>query len=236
MSLSRRQRTWPTRKTLANLDRCASTSVEAVEHRLKEMHVTPPELAGNVAWGQYLDDPHHSDDQWGRFGTTSAVIALALINDRDVPGTGKPSIFKAHPLDRMAPVLPEQWPVDDGDQAQFERLKADDFATTMKLAYMVDALKPDLSMVGEADQPQLVDLLLGMSPPPSKDGPPDPAIRATLSVTVMYRRPTSSGRFVDFLRHSEKRSFERPSSGSRTRFSPKMPGWESTSSRSPDSR
>ena len=119
----------------------------------------------NVARGQYLDDPHHSDDQ-GRFGVTLGGASSAYPPSRDATFQGRANPRSSKRIRSTAWPLIEQWPVDDGDRAQSEMFKADDFALpTMKLAYMVDAQKPDLSMVGEADQPQLVDLLLGTYPP-----------------------------------------------------------------------
>ena len=36
------------------------------------------DLEGAAAWGQYLDEDHYSDAQWGLLGTTAAVATLAL--------------------------------------------------------------------------------------------------------------------------------------------------------------
>lgn len=165
MSLLHRERIWPTRKTLQGLDGAALASTAAIRALLQAKCVRPPELDGRAAWGQYLDEPHHSENQWGRFGTSTAIVALAAIHGCEDGAPQAESIFASHPLDTLAPILPNSWPPGDGDQPRFANLKADDFDRVMKLAYVIDALEPDLRMVPNDQQPALVDHLVGMALP-----------------------------------------------------------------------
>lgn len=167
MSLSWWERIWPTRKTLQTLDGGVTISLEAIRGLLGDKRVSPDELKGKVAWGQYLDEAHRSDDHWGRFGTSAAVIALALINGRDDLPPNPKSVYAVHPLDRLAPVLAESWPPPndaDSEPGELERLREKDFKLIMKLAYVLDALKADFQMVRPEDQPQLVEYVISKSP------------------------------------------------------------------------
>ena len=164
MSLSRRERIWPTRKSLAKLDGAALASIGAVRSLLNEKRVRPAELQGQVAWGQYLDEPHRSTEQWGRFGTSTAVVALAVIHGCEDGAPNSESIFDSYPLDELAPILPESWPP-PAAAGNIATLKDEDFLRAMKLAYIIDALKADTAIVPSAEQPQLVDHLLGMALP-----------------------------------------------------------------------
>jgi hypothetical protein len=162
VTLSRRERVWPTRKTIARLDGGAVASIAAIGTLLREQHSTADELCGGVAWGQYLDEGHYSPYQWGRYATTCAVIALAMIHGRDQVPPPDASVFESEPLHRLASVLPEEWPPTHlpPEQEKIARLKPDDFSTIMKLAYMVDALRPDQAIVPHVDRPPLLSMLL----------------------------------------------------------------------------
>jgi len=166
VSLSWWESRWPTRKTLRTLDGGVTTSLKAIRSLLEEKTVSPPELKGHIAWGQYLDDAHRSDEHWGRFGTSSAVVALALIDGRDDHPPKSRSILKSYPLDRVAPVIPESWPASNPERKieKLEAIRKKDFTLIMKLAYMVDALKPDRAIVQGEEQPQLIKYLTKRSP------------------------------------------------------------------------
>jgi hypothetical protein len=202
MSFSRRERILPTRGTLESLDGAATSSIAAIRNVLTLKKAKSPQLEGQAAWGQYLDHDHHSEEQWGRFGTTSAVIAFALINGREDEPPNHRSVYESHPLDALAPVLPKQWPIDpQRESAHFEELYAEDFQKIMKLAYMVDALEPDKALVSAAEQPQLVDYVLGLSPrglegwstspAESSDHPRDRHIPTTYVLWALRRFPAA---------------------------------------------
>src|SRR3954466_2535427 len=88
----------------------------------------PEDLHGGIAWGQFLDRRHHSEQQWGRFGTSAAVQVFAMAHRWDEADR---SVYATAPLNVLAPdVLPEDPPT-TADEA----MKTEDFDDPVKLAF-----------------------------------------------------------------------------------------------------
>jgi hypothetical protein len=126
---------------------------------------------GTYGWGQYLDEPHHSDTQWGRFGSSAALQVLAIEHRRERPR------MDFDPL-RMHGVAPELFPdslpalVADATRAprgepdrSSDPWKERDFAKPMKVAFCVDAICPHIEDEVPGPAPALVDRLIALALP-----------------------------------------------------------------------
>ncbi|HET8894681.1 MAG TPA: hypothetical protein VFM96_11355 [Gaiellaceae bacterium] len=108
------------------------------------------------AWGQYLDDEHHSPSQWGFFGTSAGVQVLTA----KMVALGTGDLATDDRLISLAlKLLPEDLenaaPVLAGKKAK------GDFENIMKLLFIAEALRPDDDNVGRGQEPALVDTILG---------------------------------------------------------------------------
>jgi len=132
---------------------CLASMCDLLEDQVVD---EPPELKGRVAWGQFLDRRHHSDQQWGRFGTSAAVQVFAMAHRWDEP---ERSVYETAPLNVLAAVLPEQAPAEND-----EAMKTEDFDDPVKLAFIVDALRLDVVDAKiQGPHPAIVDHLLSLT-------------------------------------------------------------------------
>jgi hypothetical protein len=126
----------------------ASTSAIRIVERFEKTAITPTDVPGDAdskAWGQYLDDEHHSDSQWGFYGTSAGIQALMM----------KQRVFGTDP-ERINPLIMlalKQLPADiSTTDSRFEHKRSKgDFENIIKLAFIADALEPHDDDV--ADQP-----------------------------------------------------------------------------------
>lgn len=162
MSLADR---WRWRKTrIEELDGLASQCLAPVCDLLEDQAVRDcVELDRRIAWGQFLDRSHYSDQHWGRFGTSAAVQVFAMAHHWDEPDR---SVYDTSPLNVLAAkALPAQPP------SRFSKVpKSEDFDDTLKLAFMIDALCLDvLDDKVQGKLPELVTHLIGLALP-TKEG------------------------------------------------------------------
>jgi hypothetical protein len=140
------------------LDGLAGECLAPICDLLEDQLVEPAELHGRVAWGQFLDRRHHSQEQWGRFGTSAAVQVFAMAHRWDEPDR---SVYATAPLNVLADVLPED-PPSDGDATP----KREDFDDPVKLAFVIDGLRLDvLDQKVQGRPPGVVEKLLAMALP-----------------------------------------------------------------------
>lgn len=119
-------------------------------------------------WGQWLDEAHRIKGQWGRYGTSAGVQALALTYEAlDGPRWHEVSGELALATDRLFP--PEIPEIPDVDLRRHEPHADDpdpwkdrDFVQPMKVAFCVDALSPDCVKTVPGEVPVLVRHLIAL--------------------------------------------------------------------------
>ncbi|MBS1862158.1 MAG: hypothetical protein JSS68_10665 [Actinobacteria bacterium] len=148
---------WTWRKArIEELDGRAGECLAPVCDLLEDQFVRPAELRGSVAWGQFLDSGHHSEEQWGHFGTSAALQVFAIAHHWD--GEER-SVYQSSPVRGVTEALPESPPADDASTP-----KQEDFQDPLKLAFMIDACRLDeVEERVQGTQPELVDHLLSLS-------------------------------------------------------------------------
>jgi hypothetical protein len=126
---------------------------------------------GTYGWGQYLDEPHHSDTQWGRFGSSAALQVLAIEHRR-----GRPQVdFNPLQMHGVSPELfPDSLPALAADATRTppsepghstDPWKERDFAKPMKVAFCVDAVCPHIEDEVPGPAPALVERLIALALP-----------------------------------------------------------------------
>jgi hypothetical protein len=188
-----RQRIWPTNGDLKLIGGRANGCFAAVGMLIRSRYVDVPQRgAPHIGWGQYLDDALHSEEQWGRYGTSGAVRALAIQHRQSNPSG---SVMEVDPLNRLHPqLLPTGLPEGGVDG----ELKPHDFDRVMKLAYILEGLLPDEQRVPRERQPELVNRLWDLAlpggvgwssrPPESRDRTNTDRVLATTLVLYALRR------------------------------------------------
>ena len=145
----------PTKRTLERLGDGATGSFGAVTRLIEDRAVAVPAgTSDKKGWGQYLDEDHKSTRQWGRYGTSAAVRALACVQratDPDNRLARRASIRQLHPE-----LLPDGVP--DEDPA----LKTHDYNRVVKLAYIVEGVRPQETSIAEDSEPEVVKHLIGL--------------------------------------------------------------------------
>ncbi len=115
-------------------------------------------LSGH-AWGQWLDEPSHHKEHWGRFGTSAALQVLAIAHAEHGDGQDFEQLQAVHNVADLFPAqLADPPPVGEEDP-----LKLRDFQAPMKLAFCIDALSPNFTEIGGTRA--LVDRLLELQLP-----------------------------------------------------------------------
>lgn len=144
--------------TKGNVERIAarsSTAAIKIVDRLEHKAVDPPEAPDAKAWGQYLDDEHHSRVQWGIYGTSAGIQTVALkLRTLDTN-----TDVGAERLVRLAlKQLPEEVPTSEARFAK--KQEKGDFDNIIKLAFIADALRPNRPDVPRGETPPLIDQIL----------------------------------------------------------------------------
>lgn len=149
--------TWRWRKgRIEALDGFAGECLAPICDLLEDQLVRPKELNGTVAWGQFLDSGHHSEEQWGHFGTSAALQVFAIAQHWD---GDERSVYQSSPVRWVHGAMPTSPPAESGEVP-----KRDDFLDPLKLAFMIDACHLDQVEEGvQGPQPALVDHLLSLS-------------------------------------------------------------------------
>lgn len=151
----------PTKRTLDRLGEGATASFGAVTKLIEERAVAVPDGASDKrGWGQYLDEDHKSTRQWGRYGTSAAVRALACAQratDPDDPVANRASLQRLHPE-----LLP------DGVPAENPTLKTHDYSRVVKVSYIVEGVRPQETRILEGSEPEIVQHLVDLRHPGQK--------------------------------------------------------------------
>jgi hypothetical protein len=93
---------------------------------------------GEIAWGQYLDDAHYSKEQWGFYGTSSAIQTFAIRARQLGRRPSEDSDI------RRAVALPrDHTTTDPRFKSKRRPPQKDDFENIIKLAFIADALDVD---------------------------------------------------------------------------------------------
>src|SRR4051794_14143432 len=130
----------------------ATESVRLIVDRLIDFKVT---VDGHYGWGQYLDREHHSGTHWGLYGTSSAVQTLGM-KVRILQSGGRPSSDRL--IASALNLLPED--VEHIAEALEAKKAKGDFDNVLKVAFIIDALRPDDRWVPQGLQPRIVQQLL----------------------------------------------------------------------------
>jgi hypothetical protein len=190
--------TWRWRKgQIEALDGLAGECLAPICDLLEDQQVRPGELNGAIAWGQFLDNGHRSDEQWGHFGTSAALQALAIARHWD---GDERSVYESSPVRWVGKAAMPDSPPTEGEAMP----KSEDFEDPLKLAFMIDAC--NLDQVEErvlGSHPRLVDHLLSLSVDgnegwTTRDSGSDPSRQDRLLVTAfglraLRRFPTAQG-------------------------------------------
>lgn len=143
-----------------HLDLTTSSATEAtlkLVNRFQHAAIIPPQFTNDVrAWGQFLDDEHHSDTQWGLYGTSAGVVTIALKERHASDGTRARLMESA--LKLLRSVFPA--PTSPGFASKVEK---GDLKNIIKLAYVADALEPARDDVHDAETPEVVREILRLA-------------------------------------------------------------------------
>lgn len=144
---------FPTRRLLDRLEDDAVDAFRAVTKLIEDRVVSVPgSQDSEIGWGQYLDEDHKSRRQWGRYGTSAAVRALACVQRATAPEeslTSRAVLRHLHPQ-----LLPEKVPDSDPE------LKTSDFQRVVKLAYIVEGVRAQERQVVSDDPLPIVEHLM----------------------------------------------------------------------------
>jgi hypothetical protein len=151
----------PTKRTLDRLGEGATASFGAVTKLIEDRAVAVPDSASDKrGWGQYLDEDHKSPRQWGRYGTSAAVRALACAQratNPDDPLANRASIQRLHPE-----LLP------DGVPAENPTLKTHDYDRVIKVSYIIEGVQPQEARIPVGSEPEIVQHLIDLRHPGQK--------------------------------------------------------------------
>ncbi len=143
----------PTRRTLDRLGDRATATFEVVTKLIEVRAVGVPERHSDKrGWGQFLDEGHWSDGQWGRYGTSAAVRALACAQRATKPHdpvTDRASLKRMHPQ-----LLP------DGVPARDPMLKTHDYDRVIKVSYIIEGVRPQETRIAAGSEPAIVGHLI----------------------------------------------------------------------------
>ncbi len=103
------------------------------------------DVEGAAAWGQFIDEDHHSTEQWGLFGTTAAVRTLSLRADPPLDLRHISEGLTLIPTDRSAP-----------DPRLQSKVRKGDLQNVIRLAFIAEALTPGRTSVPKAERPPIV--------------------------------------------------------------------------------
>lgn len=147
--------------TKGRLEATAGKSTTAMTRMVErfERSAVPPDKGplGAQAWGQYLDDEHHSDRQWGFYGTCAAINTLTI-----------KELKKADPRPAEDPLIEaglQCLPRDlTASEAHFDsKREKGDFDNIIKLAFIADGLEPWRDDIPKAQTPGVVTEILDRS-------------------------------------------------------------------------
>jgi hypothetical protein len=136
----------------------ATSAMARMVERFEAKGVSPDGApTGAKAWGQYLDDEHHSTRQWGFYGTSAAVVTLTIkeLDTADPRPATNPLIVAGS---RCLPSDPEAT-----DAHYADKHAKGDFDNIIKLAFIVDGIEPWDEDVKTADTPEVVREILARS-------------------------------------------------------------------------
>lgn len=108
----------------------------------KFAHRVVPVAGGRVAWGQYLDDHHHSDAQWGIYGTSAGIQVLAL---------------GSHHLLAQAVAMPDD--LDNADTIYDSKRERGQFDNLIKLVFIAEGINPEAATVADAPPPAVIETI-----------------------------------------------------------------------------
>jgi hypothetical protein len=154
----------PTRERLADFELNCRSALTQIRELVIAQKVTVRET-DTIGWGQWLDEPHHMDDQWGRFGSSAGVQVLAMTQrllGGDTPWTESANCRALSPqlFPDVVPEIPAPSSV-PGDHREsspedHDPWKHRDFAQPLKVAFCVDALSADCQTEVQGAPPALV--------------------------------------------------------------------------------
>jgi hypothetical protein len=147
-----------TKRRLEETSGKATTAMTRMAERFERTAIVPQGAPPDAkAWGQYLDDEHHSDRQWGFYGTSAAINTLTIKElDTADPRPADDPLIKAGSA--FLPTNPAT------TEAHFASKRAKgDFDNIIKLAFIADGLVPWMDNVPVADTPEVVRAILSRS-------------------------------------------------------------------------
>lgn len=137
---------WTDRQVILLAGRCIEASLK-IEDLLDHRKV---DVEGANAWGQYLDAEHHSQTQWGFFGTSAAV--QVLVSEPLSAAAGDPRIQLALQL------LPES--TEDPDPRIQPKIDRGHLKDIIRLAAIAESLRPSEPQVSPMLRPKIVGTIL----------------------------------------------------------------------------
>jgi hypothetical protein len=147
------------------------TALSLVRKRLIARRV-PIRASNRHGWGQWLDEAHAVDGQWGRFGSSAGVQVLAITNER----FGQTSSWQETVRDlelAIEQIFPEQVPEipvparhrHEPTDEDPDPWKHRDYAQPMKVAFCVEAVEPDCQTPVHGTLPPIVEHLISLRLP-----------------------------------------------------------------------
>lgn len=138
--------------------RSSAAAVEIVDLVETKAIVVGDQSGGRLAWGQYLDDAHHSTEQWGFYGTSAGIQVLAM-KQQLLSWENEPRPNKS--VERAQGVLPTS--TAEADELLSPKRAKGDLENVLKLAFIVDALVPYRQNVVRSETPAMVEELLALA-------------------------------------------------------------------------
>jgi hypothetical protein len=140
------------------VDAVAGAATESVRLIVDQFTDSKVIVGDGFAWGQYLDREHGSDAHWGLYGTSAAAQTLA-VKVRLLESSWQPS------ADRLVAgalkLLPEDLEHISADLQR--KKKKGDFNNVLKVAFVVDALRPDSDWTAAGAEPPVVAQLMQLA-------------------------------------------------------------------------
>jgi hypothetical protein len=122
-------------------------AIARIENLIKTTSSKPADDV--VAWGQYLDSEHGTNQQWGLYGTAAGAQILSL---RARAGGQRPS--DQPQVAGALRLLPED--PDHGHELLQQKRERHDFDKVLKLAAIAEALRPDSGEIAIDEEPVIV--------------------------------------------------------------------------------
>jgi hypothetical protein len=144
---------WGRRRVKALVGECRGHAV-LIGNLIRDREIrVDGQPSGYAAWGQYLDDGHRSPTQWGLYGSSAAVQILATLTHWDEQQDADQKVATEFQVAARVVPLPEN--LDAIDPLFDDKREKGDFASPVKLAFVIEALRPDDVRIPRSSEPAI---------------------------------------------------------------------------------